>query len=179
MVDVPNEDHTSVTPTKFIYYAAKLGFAMDMGFLVYIGPAFANTHLRAGIDATFVSFSFNPIKSDSLPSDHSKSNYWYYYIGQKFGPVLSICPIDRLVIDLSYKMNAYAAYNQHKKGTEFKSDYGKNLTQNEISMNIRYSIILFSFQYNFGKTGFNNFSSDNPMVYVDNNTFRILVGFKF
>ena len=32
---------------------------MDMGFLIYIGPAFAGKYLRAGIDATFITFWFN------------------------------------------------------------------------------------------------------------------------
>ena len=154
---------------------------MDMGFLIFIGPGIADNHLRFGIDACFVSFTYNPTTGlpDSITRQHAKSNYWYYYLGQKFGPVISIRPVDKLVIDLSYKLNAYAAWVQPLKGDEFKSYFGKNLTQSEISMNIRYSIILFSFEYNFGKTGYNNFSTDNPMVYVDNNTFRILVGFKF
>lgn len=149
---------------------------MDLGFLIYIGPAFAGNHLRAGIDASFIALSYNPT-SDTISG--TKYKYWYYYVGQKFGPVLSICPVDRLVIDLSYKLNAYAAFVQHPIGTEFKSEFGKNLTQNEISMNIRYAIILFSFQYNFGKTSYNNFSNDNPMHNVENNTYRIMIGFKF
>lgn len=116
-----------------------------------------------------------------MPSnaDGSKSQYWFCYLGQKFGPVLSICPVDRLVIDLSYKLNAYAAFVHHPIGTDYKNEFGKNLTQNEISMNIRYSLILFSFEYNFGKTSYDNFSSDNPMHTVDNTTYRIMIGFKF
>jgi hypothetical protein len=170
---------SSTTSKKVIFFPAKMGGAMDMGYLIYIGPAFAGNHLRAGIDASFIAFSFNPVANLPDTLSGSKYQYWYCYLGQKFGPVLSICPIDKLVIDLSYKLNAYAAFVQHPIGTEFKSDFGKNLTQNEISMNIRYSIILFSFQYNFGKTAYNNFNSDNPMHQVENNTYRILVGFKF
>jgi hypothetical protein len=162
-----------------IYFPTKMGFAMDMGFLIYIGPAFAGNHLRAGIDASFIVFSYNPATNLPDTVEGSKSKYWFYYLGQKFGPVLSICPIDRLVIDLSYKLNAYAAFVQHPIGNEYKSEFGKNLTQNEISMNIRYSIILFSFEYNFGKTSYNNFNNDNPMHTVDNNTYRIMIGFKF
>jgi hypothetical protein len=171
---------SGTTIKKVIYYPAKMGFAMDMGYLIYIGPAFAGNHLRAGIDASFVAFSYNPAADlpDSI-SGSKKYTYWYYYLGQKFGPLLSICPIDKLVIDLSYKLNAYVAFVQHPIGTEFKSEFGKNLSQNEISMNIRYALILFSFQYNFGKTSYNNFNKDNPMHQVENTTYRILVGFKF
>jgi hypothetical protein len=154
-----------------------MGGALDMGFLIYIGPAFANNHLRLGIDATFVSFSFNSIKSDTVTSPRTK--YWYYYLGQKFGPVISICPIDRLVIDFSYKMNAYVAYVHHQVRGKENDEWGKNLTQNEISMNIRYSIMLFSFQYNFGQAAYNDFDGAKPIHYVDNTTFRIMVGFKF
>jgi hypothetical protein len=163
-----------------IYYPAKMGIAMDMGFLIYIGPAFAGNHLRAGIDASFIAFSYNP--AADLPdtiSSGSKYNFWYYYLGQKFGPVISIRPVDRLVIDLSYKLNAYAAFIQHPIGTKFNNEFGSNLTQNEISMNIRYAIILFSFQYNFGQTSYNNFNKDNPMHKIENNTYRIMVGFIF
>ena len=169
---------TDVSPSDHpVYYPATLGGAMDMGFLIYLGPAFANNHLRLGIDATFISFSFNSIKSDTVTG--SKTKYWYYYIGQKFGPVISICPVDRLVIDLSYKMNAYVAYVHHLVRGKENDEWGKNLTQNEISMNIRYSIMLFSFQYNFGKAAYNDFDGAKPIHYVDNTTFRILIGFKF
>jgi hypothetical protein len=175
---VANSSRSSGTTfTKVTFYPAKMGIAMDMGYLIYIGPAFAGNHLRLGIDASFLDFSYNP--AADLPDTISGYTYWYYYIGQKFGPVFSICPIDRLVIDLSYKMNAYIAFVQHPIGTAFKSEFGYNETQNEISMTIRYAIILVSFQYNFGNTTYNNFSTDNPMHKVENNTYRIMIGFKF
>lgn len=160
-----------------VYLPAKMGAAMDMGFLIYIGPAFANNILRFGIDATFISCNFNSVKSDTL--EHQKYKYWYYYIGQKFGPVLSICPVDRLVIDLSYKLNAYVSYVHHYVRGTYNDEWGKNLTQGEISMNIRYSVILFSLQYNYGKVQYDDFDSDKPVHYVDNTTYRIMVGFKF
>ena len=176
--EVTNSSRSSSTTLKKVtFYRAKMGIAMDMGYLIYIGPAFAGNHLRLGIDASFLDFSYNP--AADLPDTISGYTYWYYYIGQKFGPVLSICPIDKLVIDLSYKMNAYIAFIQHPIGTAFKSEFGYNETQNEISMNIRYGIILFSFEYNFGNTTYNNFSTDNPMHQTENNTYRIMIGFKF
>lgn len=160
-----------------IYLPASMGGAMDMGFLIYIGPAFANNHLRAGIDATFLSLWFNSIKSDT--NSGPKTQYWYYFLGQKFGPVISICPVDRLVIDLSWKLNAYVAYVHHEIRNEITDEWGDNLTQNEISMNIRYSIMLFSFQYNYGKVTYNDFDSSKPKHFVDNSTYRIMIGFKF
>jgi hypothetical protein len=109
----------------------------------------------------------------------TKTKYWYYYGGQKFGPVISVRPIDRLVLDFSYKINAYIAYLHHMMYGKLVDEWGKNLAQSEISMNIRYSFMLISFQYNFGKTQYNDFDSNKPTHYVDNNTFRFLVGFKF
>ena len=49
------KDHALPYPQKLTYLPAKMGAAMDMGYLIYIGPAFANNILRAGIDATFLS----------------------------------------------------------------------------------------------------------------------------
>jgi hypothetical protein len=170
---------TSSVPAKrkSDYLPAKMGAAIDLGYLIYIGPAFANNHLRLGIDACFISFSFNPVNGST--KDSSATKYWYYFIGQKFGPVISICPIDRLVIDISYKMNAYMGYVNHHIRGDMKDEWGKNLTQSEISMSIRYSLILFSFQYNFGKCTYNDFDVDKPIHKVDNSTFRIMIGFKF
>jgi hypothetical protein len=162
---------------KSVYFPARVGAAMDIGFLIYLGPDFANHHLRAGIDATFLSFMFNSVKVDSLESP--KTKYWYYYGGQKFGPVISIRPVDKLVIDLSYKLNAYVAYLHHWIRGAYNDEWGKNLTQSEVSMNIRYSIMLFSFQYNFGQVQYDDYDSSKPVHYVDNTTFRFMVGFKF
>jgi hypothetical protein len=167
----------SEKPNPAIYLPAKMGAAIDMGYLIYIGPAFAYNHLRLGIDATFISFSFNPVKTST--TDSSSTTNWYYFVGQKFGPLLSVCPVDRLIIDFSYKMNAYAAYVKHQIRGKENDEWGMNLTQNEISMNIRYSIILFSFQYNFGKVAYNDFDAAKPTHYVDNSTYRIMIGFKF
>jgi hypothetical protein len=160
-------------PTDTVkYFPAKMGAAMDMGFLIYFGPAFANNHLRVGLDATFLSFSFNSIKSDT--TEGAKTKYWYYFLGQKFGPVISICPVDKLVIDVSYKLNAYVAYVHHMVRGKYNDEWGKNLFQGEMSMNIRYSVMLFSFQYNFGQVTYNDFDGAKPTHYVDNNTFRFL-----
>jgi hypothetical protein len=157
-------------PQVNTYFPARMGAAMDIGFLIYLGPAFARNMLRAGIDATFLSFWFNPSRPD-VPVTKSKYNYWYYFASQKFGPVITINPIDRLMIDLSYKLNAVGGW--------YNEEYGNNLFQNEVSMSVRYRVILFSLQYNFGEINFNNFESANPSHMVDISTYRVLLGFKF
>jgi hypothetical protein len=161
------------------YLPAQIGAAMDMGFLIYLGPSFANNHLRAGIDATFLSFWFNSTK----PVDPAnKYEHYYYYAGQKFGPVITINPIDRLMIDISYKINANVAYHfdeWHSLLNEEYSKYGVNLTQNEISLGIRYIIMKFAIQYNFGKMKYNNVDNSRPYQTIDANTLRIMVGLKF
>ena len=126
-ISSPNSSTLSVT-----YLPAKIGVALDMGFLIYLGPSFAGNLLRAGIDATFLSISYN----STQPVDPKNSyEHYYYYAGQKFGPVFTINPIDRLMIDISYKLNANVAYHfdeWHNIPNSDFSKYGVNLLQNEI-----------------------------------------------
>jgi len=163
-----------------IFPAAKLGGVLDVGYLIYLGPAFAGNHLRAGIDATFLSISFNQTNLPFYPQDENeKWKFWYFYLGQKFGPVITINPYNQIMIDLSYKLNAYMSYFHHQFGGDWKDDWGKNLLQSEVSINIRYRLILASFQYNFGECLYNRFDTKYPSYKIDNSTFRILVGFVF
>ena len=152
---------------------AKIGGALEVGFLIYLGPSFARHHLRAGIDATFFAVSFNPA-DQTLPPNSSatkKYEYWYYFGGQKFGPLFTINPVDHLMIDLSYKINASAGW--------YHSMFGMNLAMNEVSLGIRYRVILFAFQYDWGKIKYTYNLADNPKYQVDVTTFRALIGFKF
>ncbi|MCX6285714.1 MAG: hypothetical protein NTY96_01190 [Bacteroidetes bacterium] len=176
MVDFANQ-HMNYYPYKgtidtIKFNQAKFGFVFELGYLIYIGPSFANHHLRAGIDATFLTASFNPTDQALPPNSKSskKYEYWYYFGGQKFGPVLTINPVDYLMIDLSYKVNATAAW--------YNSMWGSNYTLNEVSLGIRYRIMLFAFQYNWGKVRFTYNQDDNPKYWLDTSTFRILVGIK-
>ncbi len=163
-----------------IYPAAKLGGVLDVGCLIYLGPAFAGNRLRAGIDATLFSLAFNQTDLPYYPQDeNNKWKFWYFYLGQKFGPVFTINPFDRLMIDLSYKLNAYMSYLHHQFEGDWKDDWGKNLLQSEVSLNIRYRIIIASFQYNFGECLYNRFDTKDPSYKIDNSTFRVLVGFVF
>ena len=155
------------------FNAARFGGAFELGYLIYLGPSFAGKHLRAGIDATFMTFSFNPT-NQVLPANSSstkKYEYWYIFGGQEFGPVLTINPVDRLMIDLSYKVNATAAW--------YHSMFGLNLANNEVSLGFRYMLMMFAFQYDWGSVNFTYNHDDNPKYNVDNSTFRILIGFKF
>ncbi|MDP4281727.1 MAG: hypothetical protein Q8867_06200 [Bacteroidota bacterium] len=152
------------------YLGAKTGPALDMGFLIYLGPTFAHQFLRAGIDATFLTFNFQKT-NPSKEGNEENWDYFYYFLGQKFGPVITINPIDRLMIDVSYKLNGYIA-------RYYDNEWGKNFTQNEVSLSIRYRIMLFSMQYNWGKTRFNYFNSEKPTYNVPVNTLRIMIGIK-
>ena len=55
----------SMASPVLTYLPARIGAAMDMGFLIYIGPTFVNNYLRAGIDATFLSFWFNSTRPEN------------------------------------------------------------------------------------------------------------------
>jgi hypothetical protein len=71
------------------------------------------------------------------------------------------------------------SYLHHQFEADWKDDWGKNLLQNEVSVSIRYRIIVASFQYNFGKCVYNRFDTHDPSYKIDNSTFRVLVGFVF
>ncbi|MEI7663832.1 MAG: hypothetical protein WCK34_16615 [Bacteroidota bacterium] len=161
------------------YKGAKMGAALDLGFLIYIGPSFAGKHVRLGIDATFLSLWFNSIKSDGSSGGTDK---YYLYAGQKFGPVISINPVDRLIIDISYKINAnFSFHDEWGDGIlkKYHSTYGANLLQNEFSLSVRYLIMKFAVQYNYGKMTYNNFNNSRPSQTIQANNLRIMIGLIF
>jgi len=160
------------------YLPAKIGAVLDVGTLIYIGPAFANKFLRAGIDATFLSINFN---STQPYNPEKKAYHFYYFVGQKFGPVITINPIDRLMIDLSWKLNMNISYfeGEWDNYSGEYSKYGVDFVQQEISLGLRYSLMVFSLQYNFGNMKYDNFNSSRTKQIIDVSTIRILVGVKF
>ena len=180
---------------RLTYLPAKIGPAMDLGFLIYLGPSFANNYVRAGIDACFLSFWFN--STNPVLSTDARYEHHYYFGGQKFGPIITVNPIDRLLIDISYKINANFGYHydewkdpnynsgippQNKIGSLSDAQYAKfgvNLMGQEFSMNIRYRVMMFGFEYNFGTMSYDNFDSNRPKQTIQIDTYRIMVGFKF
>jgi hypothetical protein len=166
---------------ELYYLPAKLGAAMDLGFLIYFGPSFANNFLRAGLDATFLSVWFNSTKP---PTNENMIEKYYSFIGQKFGPVITLNPVDRLMLDFSYKINANFGYHDELDGwyplsDSQTSEYGYNLFSNEVSLGVRYRVMVFSFQYNFGKMNYNDGNTNNWDQEIDINTIRIMFGVKF
>jgi hypothetical protein len=149
---------------------AKTGFFGDFGYLIYLGPAFANKFLRAGIDATFFSGGFMGSYHDVQP-DESKTNYRYFFVGQRFGPLVTVNPVDRLMVDLSWKLCLSIS--------EFNELYGLNMLQQEISMGIRYRIMAFSVHYQVGDLNFNKFDKAAKDQIIQQNMVRIMIGLKF
>jgi len=170
---------TLKTTQYLTYQPAKIGAAIDLGYLIYIGPSFANNHLRAGIDVTFLNGWFN---STSSVGESDRWKHFYYNIGQKIGPVFTINPVDRLMIDISYKVNAnlgiyYGEWDDFDASQY--SNYGIDFFRNEISMSLRYRVMVLSFQYNFGQISYNNLNTDRTKQSINADTFRLLFGVKF
>nr|NQU94316.1 hypothetical protein [Bacteroidota bacterium] len=165
-------DRLPNNPDTTNFYAAGIGGNLGLGYLIYIGPGVANNHLRFGIDACFLDGWFATSKPDpNTTSNKKQSNYWYYFFGQKFGPLITINPVDRLMIDLSYKLNFNISWRNN--------DWGYNITGQEVMMNLRYRLILVGFHYTFGTMNYNDFDKSRPVHEIDISTFRILLGFKF
>jgi hypothetical protein len=170
-----------ITPHNYSldYLSAKIGGSMDMGFLIYLGPSFVNNFLRAGIDATFLSFWYN---SSSPIDTKSKYEHYYYFVGQKFGPMITVNPVDKLMIDVSYKLNFNIGYHYDEwesLSNDQYAKYGKNLLYQEVSLSLRYRIMMFSFLYNFGKMTYDNLDDKRPDQKIQTNTFRVMFGLKF
>jgi hypothetical protein len=149
---------------------AKTGFFGDFGYLIYLGPAFANKFLRAGIDATFFSGGFMGSYHDVQP-DENKTNFRYFFLGERFGPLITVNPVDRLMVDLSWKLCLSIS--------EYNELYGLNMWQQEISMGIRYRIMAFSVNYQMGDLNFNKFDKAAKDQIIQQNMVRIMIGLKF
>lgn len=165
-------DRPPLTPDTTIFPAGTLGGNLGLGYLIYFGPAVANSHLRFGLDACFLDGWF-VASNPNLPATSSKkeTEFWYYFIGQKFGPLITINPVEKLMIDLSYKLNFNLSWHN--------SDYGYKIAGQEIMMNVRYKAILAGIHYTFGTINYNDFDKSRPVHNIDISTFRILLGFKF
>ncbi len=160
------------SPDVSVFPAARIGGNLGLGYLIYIGPAIVNNYLRFGIDACFIDGWFATSKPN-LPANSNKkeTEFWYYFFGQKFGPLITVNPIDRLMIDLSYKLNFNVSWHN--------SDWGYHITGQELMMNIRYRLFLVGFHYTVGTINYNDFDNARPIHDIDISTFRVLLGFKF
>ncbi|MBC8458247.1 MAG: hypothetical protein ISS17_00145 [Bacteroidales bacterium] len=167
IIDRPPHDYDTTN-----FFTAKIGGNLGLGYLIYIGPGVADNYLRFGIDACFLDGWF-VTSNPTLPATTTKkeTDFWYYFVGQKFGPLITVNPVDRLMIDLSYKLNFNLSWHN--------SDFGYNIIGQEVMMNIRYRIILVAFQYNFGTMNYNDFDKSRPVHDIDISSFRVLLGFKF
>jgi len=160
------------TPDTTLFHAAKIGGNLGLGYLIYIGPAIANNFLRFGIDACFIDAWFATSKPNiPATSNKKETEFWYFFFGQKFGPLITVNPVDRLMIDLSYKLNFNMSWHN--------SDWGYQIAGQELMMNIRYRLFLVGFHYTIGKINYNDFDKSRPIHEIDINTFRVLLGFKF
>lgn len=164
--------NTNATPddTLKVFDQPKTGIIGDLGYLIYIGPAFANNRLRAAVDLTFLTGGYHPSKH-VLKANEEKVDYLYFFAGQKIGPMITVNPIDRLMIDLSWKL----CFNV----SEYDGDYGLTMTQQEIMLGLRYRIVAFSLNYQFGEMNFNDLDNDNQDQIIDQNMLKIMVGLKF
>jgi hypothetical protein len=148
----------------------KIGVFGDFGYLIYLGPAFANNFLRAGIDATFFSIGYHG-SHHIYKTGEDKIDFSYFFLGQKFGPVITVNPMDQLMIDLSWKLCLSVS--------EFDSDYGVNMTQQEFSLGLRYRIMAFSINYQKGKLNYNDFDKGNKEQITRQDMLKIMIGLKF
>ncbi len=160
----------SLLDTLKVFSAAKTGFSTEFGYLIYIGPAFANHRLRAGIDAIFFSGGFNKSTHPVLV-DNNKYDYWYFFFNQRFGPMITVNPVDRLMIDLSYKLGFAAS--------EYNDEWGYDMKQNEITLGIRYRLVSVGFSYDWGTINYNDFDKSNPKRLAEIDLMKIMVGLKF
>ena len=152
------------------FESGKTGLFVDFGYLIYIGPSFANHILRAGIDADFLSVGYHP-SHHVYTGDEKKIDYYYFFAGQKFGPMITVNPIDNLMIDLSYKIGY--------TGSGFDDDWGIDLSSQELSLGIRYRLIAFSINYDMQNINYNDFDDENPDLIHDQRMLKLMVGFKF
>ena len=163
-------DFTIPPTTPITFLPAKIGGNLSLGYLIYIGPAVANNILRFGIDASFLDIWFASA-SPVAGSDKKTAEVYYWFVGQKFGPLITVNPVDKFMIDLSYKINANLSWHNNYWGSEILGQ--------EIMMNLRYRLFMLSFMYNFGTINYNGLDKGNPDRVVDVTTFRVLLGFKF
>jgi len=140
----------------------KTGGTFEMGSHFYTGPAFFNNRWRIGIDVTYLNFWLNPTEEDN-------TEYWFWYLGQKAGPIITYNPVNNIRLDFGFRLSPIV-------GLTGEDTYGRHVNE-EFIFNFRYRLLMLSFQYDPGKINYTNFNNEKNMM--DNSTFRILIGLKF
>lgn len=98
----------------------------EIGTLFYIGNSFANKKMRVGIDVTYSStiLDKNDLKGSSLSfslyGGGSSAASSYVATGPKIGPVISINPTNKIIIDVYTKF--YTSISDFYSGTYERSD---------------------------------------------------------
>ena len=141
---------------------AKIGATAELGSHFYTGPSFANHYLRVGIDVTYANLWFTP-------TDEKNVKYWYWYFGQKVGPIITVSIPGGVMFDFGFKLSPVVGYTDNV--------WGRHVNE-EIIMNIKFHLLLCSFQYCLGKMNYTNFTGKGDNDFREIQTFRILLGMK-
>jgi len=143
------------------FNAAKIGISCEIGSHIYTGPSFANKYLRVGIDITYLNLWFNP-------NDASDATNWYWFAGQKAGPILTLSIPGGVMFDFGFKLSPIVGLTN--------DTWGRHLNQ-EIIMNFKFHMLQLSMQYCLGKINYTDFNEHTNIVDIP--TFRLLLGMKF
>lgn len=181
------------------------GINFEMGLLAYLRSIPLAEKFKIGIDAG-ISVSANQVDWTPMnPNYQTTDQVPFIFSGFKIGPAFSYNIVDRLIVDVYAKINPCFSTPADISFYEDNADesYSYSLTNAAVSptfatrkslgMNLRYSALLLSMEYNFGKvnysldesfytyssgtltnSGFRNFEAETPT-----NSLLLSVGLKF
>ena len=128
--------------------ARKFGGVFELGSIFYINRLKIRDGMRLGINADYISISAQAFDfTDDL-------NIYNVFIGSKVGLVFSYNPTGKLVLDAVAKLNPVwgAGIGIQEGGNIDEEDmyYGFMGLKYSLGVNIRWSILIFGFEYNPG-----------------------------
>jgi len=134
--------------------ARKFGGVFELGSIFYINRLKIADGMRLGINADYISISAQAFDfSDDL-------NLYNVFIGSKVGLVFSYNPTGKLVLDAVAKLNPVwgAGIGIQEGGNIDEEDmyYGFMGFKYSLGVNIRWSILIFGFEYNPGSMKLQN-----------------------
>lgn len=123
--------------TKTIYGSFNVpnGWNFEMGRYYFLHEEPVAELLKVGLDATFLSFGYNPFRWEDSQSSVSYENADYTTAGLKLGPVVSVNPVGDLYVDAFWKL-APTILTSFSDLTEM--DGVSFSWKNEIGINLRY-----------------------------------------